>query len=232
MSGILCVAHHLKYYSFTKQAQQAFLLKRLLVKALAGQHSTQIEKMAVWCKNFVDIAREAFLARGRFLSILCQYENIENRTNDIVKNVLEAMKLGCSDASVYFPRVLELVAKNEDTWALASDSLEQVPTWMFLRWIPQLVARLPHASSSSPIVSIVVRIARTFPTALFWSLKPSLTEYRSHETLRIVQHALGNLPSLERLAESLEQVRFPEHLFEQWVRSCLQITITRTVFKD
>lgn len=58
---------------------------------------------------------------------------------DFLLCVLRAMKLGSKEAKQLFPCILLLDSLHEDLCNVFKSETVDVPTWMFLGWIPQLL---------------------------------------------------------------------------------------------
>lgn len=48
--------------------------------------------------------------------------------------------------------------------------VQDVPTWMFLRWLPQMIAFLPNSRLKESLMATLVRIAGDFPQAVLWPI--------------------------------------------------------------
>lgn len=61
--------------------------------------------------------------------------------------------------------------------SLISLQTEKIPTWMFLGWIPQLLANLDTRKIYA-LSKIIVRIAETYPQAIMYPYRLSKEHYR------------------------------------------------------
>ena len=94
-----------------------------------------------------------------------------------VEYMLRATGNGSMEAADHFPRVLDCVSRHADDADVVeafTTHLAHVPSWMLLRWTGQLMAHLdkPHAGV---VVSVLLRMARAFPQALFYPFKVNRT---------------------------------------------------------
>ena len=92
----------------------------------------------------------------------------------VVDHTIRAMAAGSMEAADLFPRVLDCLGTYAD--ASLTDVFQrrvrQVPAWMLLRWVGQMMAHLdePHAPA---VVDVLLQVADAFPQALFYPFKVS-----------------------------------------------------------
>ncbi|XP_044756993.1 DNA-dependent protein kinase catalytic subunit-like isoform X2 [Coccinella septempunctata] len=103
------------------------------------------------------------------------YYMIEKQNIDVDilnKMVLRSMKLGLAEARQLFPILLQ----QENLGTLYKSVFEHestsVPTWMFLNWIPQLLANM-NSETIYAIDSIIMRIAENYPQAIMYPYRLS-----------------------------------------------------------
>ena len=96
----------------------------------------------------------------------------------MVSHLLKAMRLGSSTAMQLFPRLLQLVEKHSETRklfqvkvtsrvtslpaALDIPQAKEVPCWMFIGWINQMVALLDKPEGMA-VHDILTSIATEYP---------------------------------------------------------------------
>merc|ERR1711974_36051 len=83
-----------------------------------------------------------------------------------------AMKLGSTKARDRFPRLLHLISNFPTVQESFANLVNEIPSWMFIRWISQMVGLL-NESESKIIVPILNRIAEEYPQALYYPFKIS-----------------------------------------------------------
>ncbi|CAG9832446.1 unnamed protein product [Diabrotica balteata] len=90
--------------------------------------------------------------------------------------VLRAMKLNSSEARQLFPCIL--MVKNLATAhkELFLKETEQIPTWMFLGWIPQLLVNV-DSPKVFVVSKLIQRIADTYPQAIMYPYRLSKENY-------------------------------------------------------
>ena len=97
----------------------------------------------------------------------------------LVKYVLKAMIKFGSSAIDFFPRVMQLTESRigcvEDFIKLAAD----IPTWKFLKWIPQMTALLDKVDFLSDSIR---RVSLDYPSALIFPLTLSSEQYSFDES--------------------------------------------------
>jgi DNA-dependent protein kinase catalytic subunit len=100
--------------------------------------------------------------------------------DSLVKNVLEALKLGSKDARGLFPRALELMERIEDeeTRKQFLRDTDVIPCWMFIQWIPQLLGVL-NLQQGSLAYPILLKLAMEYPQAIVYPF--NLTKESIHE---------------------------------------------------
>lgn len=96
----------------------------------------------------------------------------------LVTGVLQAIKLGegLEDPEAFragherLPRLFELLALFPGSSSVFEKHARSVPSWPFLRWLPQALAHLPHV----PVLRAPLELlAEQYPQALFWPLQLS-----------------------------------------------------------
>ncbi|XP_021932903.1 DNA-dependent protein kinase catalytic subunit-like isoform X3 [Zootermopsis nevadensis] len=136
----------------------------------------------------------------------------DNFGTDIVVSILRAMRYGSKDARQLFPCLLRLHGLHTHLSELFHKESTEVPVWMFLGWVNQLLSCLDTAVG--PVLhSLVLRLAETYPQALIYAFKLSVKNYNlgsGHETLKA-------------LADRLASLLFADPMFDTFLRafSCL-----------
>lgn len=88
----------------------------------------------------------------------------------VMSNVFEGMQRLSPAARDRFPRLLELVAQFPDTQARFTRMAKAVPSWMFIRWISQMMAVLDKPEAGA-VVPILLEIAKSYPQALYYPFR-------------------------------------------------------------
>lgn len=93
---------------------------------------------------------------------------------------LQGIKFGIPNSRSYLARVLYLLSfdtPNEPAGRAFDKYLEQIPHWVWLSWIPQLLLSLQRAEASHCKL-VLLKIATVYPQALYYWLRTYLLERR------------------------------------------------------
>ncbi|KAJ5076723.1 DNA-dependent protein kinase catalytic subunit [Anaeramoeba ignava] len=165
--------------------------------------------------------------------ILREYEKVEqNKTGDfqinkidyikeIVQNILKSIELSSTKAIDRFPRVLELVGNHVESKVISqlfSAKTQEIPSWMFTKWISQMVAVL-NKREGPMILDIISRIAKDYPQCLYFPLQISQQSYDFNTKQMINSRLSGFLsnPLLEKFTHHLELLTEPHLVFSDYM---------------
>ena len=126
-----------------------------------------------------------------------------------VTHTMAALALGHDAARLAFPQLLPLVDELPGLVQVLSDQAVEAPSWVFIMWIPQLLAVLDRPSGACTF-PILRRIAGDYPGALAFPLLVSRDGLRER-----LPPGDGRVAELERLVLSKEMIGFArglEHL--------------------
>jgi hypothetical protein len=131
----------------------------------------------------------------------------------VVENILKAMKLQSTRAADRFPRLLELIAvtSNGPCKKLFVQNASQVPCWMFIRWISQMMALIDKEEGAC-VFPILTEIAKNYPQALYFPFRISTENLSLSETAGTAIAPLRKLlanPLLDQFVTSLEKLTHP-----------------------
>ncbi|KAJ8319307.1 LOW QUALITY PROTEIN: hypothetical protein KUTeg_004398 [Tegillarca granosa] len=158
--------------------------------------------------------------------------------------LLNAMKLDSMEAVQWFPRLLQLVEYYPATMDILKKKATEVPCWMFILWISQMMALLDKPQAPA-VKDIVLAIAREFPQfqnnqniyhsrltslefyAIVYPFKLSREGYtfgksaqdKRNET--VIEELAGLLseervPLISKFISALEQFGQPDQIFKDW----------------
>ena len=143
----------------------------------------------------------------------------------IVTSLLRAMRVGSSEARQRFPRALNIVATHASYTMSAFVKLcDEVPVWMFLAWLPQLTALLDKPETTA-VQGILLRVAQTYPNALFYPFTLSRESYVFEETSAIAKEAAG-------VCKKIAQLLYKNKLMLDFVRALEQFGQPNAIFED
>ncbi|XP_065898419.1 DNA-dependent protein kinase catalytic subunit-like isoform X2 [Dysidea avara] len=168
--------------------------------------------MSNWCNKML-LAEEDGQSSGL---------DIKQFPSVMVSHLLKAMRLGSSTAMQLFPRLLQLVEKHPETRKLFQAKAKEVPCWMFIGWINQMVALLDK-SEGMAVHDILISIATEYPQALCYPLKISTSGLQFNATDDVTRanklavdqlKSLLDCPLVDDFINALEQLTSPELVFK------------------
>lgn len=141
--------------------------------------------------------------------------------------------MGYLKASDAIPRLLDVVGKTSSSEAkkqLKEEFIQEskdTPTWIFLRWISQLVAVI-NTRESEMISHKVIQIVKSYPQVLFYPFKVVESDIELNllsnevETTRlydsIKKYFEKNYENLNTWTEALNCLVDPEHRARYWLQ--------------
>ncbi|KAK4881292.1 hypothetical protein RN001_004611 [Aquatica leii] len=145
------------------------------------------------------------------LAYCTQYK--DNMDETFIVCVLRAMMLGSSEGKQLFPCLLNKnIAEFRNTFKLETS---KIPTWMFLKWIPQLLANL-DTSCIYAIDDIILEIAKVYPQAIMFPYRISQEKYKFEP---------GGIENLGKtLMQKLNELLLPGELMENFLKAISFVT--------
>ncbi|KAI9317523.1 hypothetical protein BX666DRAFT_1857295, partial [Dichotomocladium elegans] len=142
----------------------------------------------------------------------------------IIDCYFQCMELGYQHAIEEFPRLLDLIERYQDAGKFFLENTRSFDTvWMYIRWIPQLVAILdtPIAINVFPALH---KLAKRYPNALYYPFNISNRLYKSaanipqdnQEEIKKLQDVLHS-PLIERIVKELRRLTHPQHILKDFV---------------
>ncbi|XP_068717854.1 DNA-dependent protein kinase catalytic subunit-like isoform X1 [Montipora capricornis] len=141
----------------------------------------------------------------------------------VVRYMLKAMCYNSDEARQRFPRLLQIVQSYPDTLQAFISKASDVPCWMFIGWINQMLAVLDKHEGKA-VHAILQEIAQTYPQALWYPFKISNEQFvfenseegkANKETVNSLQSSLDSSLVNDFIA-ALEQLTNPEMVFKDW----------------
>ncbi|KAL3698516.1 hypothetical protein R1sor_012592 [Riccia sorocarpa] len=133
----------------------------------------------------------------------------------IVKYMIEAVSLHTSVRAQHgLARVLSLVGQHPETHVHFASAIKQVPSWVFIPWIPQMLAVLDQEVGGI-LIPLLEDIAKLYPQALYFPFHVSEKDFGPLGRRRT--RRLGTLlksSALEGMVRGLEDLTFPEQRFK------------------
>eukprot|EP01083_Nonionella_stella_P086661 240892_1 len=115
-----------------------------------------------------------------------------------METVLGAMKFDSTEARDRFPRVMELYTSFPDLSQKFVELTNQIPSWMFLSWTPQLLACLGTTNASN-VMKILERMSLDYPQAMFYPFQLTCADLKDNPSAGHFVKALENLFADQRL---------------------------------
>eukprot|EP01018_Ginkgo_biloba_P019264 Gb_14393 [translate_table: standard] len=161
----------------------------------------------------------------------------------VVKHIMRAVQLNNSMQVQHgIARVLTLLGHYNDTHTEFQCQLKGVPCWLFIAWIPQMLAVIDK-DEGGILMGLLEDIAQSYPQALFFPFNVSKSDFGSvgRDRTKKVETLLDN-PILKGFTRALEDLTFPEQRL--WnglvhIKNCLSVgnnkgaeEAFRNVFED
>ncbi|OAE24558.1 hypothetical protein AXG93_2415s1380 [Marchantia polymorpha subsp. ruderalis] len=143
----------------------------------------------------------------------------------IVKHMMEAISLDASVRAQHgLARVLSLVGQYPETHTQFADVVKQVPCWVFISWIPQMLAVMDQ-DEGNILVPVLENVAKLYPQALYFPFHVSVKDFgpQGRRKTRRLATLLKSV-SLEGMVRGLEDLTFPEQRFRDGLsqmKNCL-----------
>ncbi|XP_075498359.1 LOW QUALITY PROTEIN: SAGA complex/NuA4 acetyltransferase complex subunit TRA1-like [Primulina tabacum] len=123
---------------------------------------------------------KGWISWGNYCDMAYKETHEENWLEYAVSCFLQGIKFGIPDSRSHLARVLYLLSfdtPNEPVGRAFDKYLEQIPHWVWLSWIPQLLLSLQR--TEAPHCKLVLlKIATVYPQALYYWLRTYLLERR------------------------------------------------------
>ncbi|KAI9262203.1 hypothetical protein BDA99DRAFT_438677 [Phascolomyces articulosus] len=184
--------------------------------ALTTLHLQCIWKLAQYCDNALTVNEEN--QPSVKVSVI-----FYSRT--VIDSYFKAMELGKTEAIERFPRLLELIERypaNGPEFKMKAESFG--PVWMYIRWIPQMVAILDNPIGEY-VFPAVYQIAKIYPNALYYAFRISNEHFSSiwdtlnnqtRDRILKIDEAVKS-PIMERFIVELTRLTNPEHILGSFV---------------
>lgn len=156
------------------------------------------------------------------LGIFC-YDRMESNVSaslerNFVKSVLRGMSYNSKEARNLFPSLLEMNSLTNDSQisALFISESKKVPEWMFLNWVPQILARF-NFDKPYYLDKILLRLAKMYPAAIVYSFTMSYSQYvEARKTASVDRsvvtkiRSLTNIPGAKQFISALSCLCMPK----------------------
>ncbi|KAJ3219137.1 hypothetical protein HDU67_002470 [Dinochytrium kinnereticum] len=145
--------------------------------------------------------------------------NADQVVQGVITGVLRSMRSGSLKATDLFPRLLQIIELYDTSIDAFSQESANIPTWMFLKWLPQMTA-LMDKKSWEKVYSILKKVAEVYPDALRFPFNISCEQYnidRIDQKNKIAIDSLRGIldsPMVSTLIRELRRLQDPIHLFK------------------
>lgn len=139
----------------------------------------------------------------------------EDVGEEIISCVLKATNRGSRKARQLLPFLLRLIDRSEANGSAFRKESADVPTWMFIPWIPQLLAML-GLKTVSVVENVLHRLAESYPQAIMFAFQIS-KETADNDVVRSLERKLSN-GLVDVFVRSLSALCLPSVNFNYHVR--------------
>lgn len=135
-----------------------------------------------------------------FLITFVFFKTIPNADHIIIESLLRAIKFGSIPARQMFPMLLEMptLQTNPDLLQAFNENSVDIPDWMFLSWISQILSVLSFERPSF-VDDLVLRIGKTYPLAISYPFRLSFEHFQQNQ----LSSTTGTRPFIGQLIEQL-----------------------------
>ncbi|XP_066255512.1 DNA-dependent protein kinase catalytic subunit-like [Euwallacea similis] len=145
-----------------------------------------------------------------------------DQEKDFVIFVLRAMRLGSKEARQLFPCILLKNFVEEEGQQDFIAETQDIPCWMFLGWIPQLLANVDTPKVTA-ISGIILKIAKTYPQAIMYSYRLSKENYlQTHSEFS---------EEMRHLTNELDALLLHDPLVDQFLSALCKVSVPLTTLQ-
>lgn len=121
---------------------------------------------------------------------LANFVKSQLNEKDFMIYILRAMKMNSVEAKQLFPCVLQDcdLFKYKDEFI---NETKEIPTWMFLGWIPQLLANV-NGEKVFALYNLLLTIAKTYPQSIMYAYRLSKENFKTPENAEVL-NKMANL---------------------------------------
>jgi transformation/transcription domain-associated protein len=178
ISGINLINNtNLDYFPIQHKAEILRLKGEFLQKLNDGESANQSYSDAI--SRFKNLYK-GWISWGNYCDQVYKETNEELWLEYAVSCFLQGIKYGASNARSHLARVLYLLSfdtPNEPVGKAFDKYLDQIPHWVWLSWIPQLLLSLQRPEAAHCKL-VLLKIATVYPQALYYWLRTYLLERR------------------------------------------------------
>lgn len=139
---------------------------------------------------------------------------------------------------VYIPKLFSLILSKKALGPLLQDRCKNLPVWIFLKWLPQIIY-VVNTGQNSVIEDIIRRLFETYPQAIVYLMNVTFDQLHSANVLLpkppLIDYILGKLADMQlhqAFMEALHGLTAPEHRLEFWINYLRKLLSTDAVNAD
>ncbi|KAG8200791.1 hypothetical protein JTE90_006373 [Oedothorax gibbosus] len=141
----------------------------------------------------------------------------------LIESLLDALKLGSREATILFPRLLQIIETYPSCLEIFKERISKMPCWLFIGWIDQMVALLDKPEGEA-VHEIVENIALSYPNAIVYAFHLS---YKSYDFSKC-EKGPYNKVFVEKIKSTLEK----HTLITDFVSALEHLSVPSIYFKD
>ncbi|KAI8851462.1 hypothetical protein BC829DRAFT_117003 [Chytridium lagenaria] len=147
--------------------------------------------------------------------------DLEKIVRRMITSLLRSMRGGSLRATNLFPRLLQIIELYSVGTETFTEESSNIPTWMFLKWLPQMTALLDKKSWKK-VFPILNKVAKIYPNALRFPFNISLEQYNTDKLDQSNRAAIDKLRSalesttISNFVRELRRLQDPVHLFKDF----------------
>ncbi|GMH34457.1 hypothetical protein BSKO_02291 [Bryopsis sp. KO-2023] len=195
------------------------------MEAVQSSHSEHVEGVAKAALGFALLCNELIEESEETASINVTFQGMSEEVKGkidswgglsatMVSTLLHSMALGCSDASLYVPRILTAMIHDVMSREEFAKGWRGVPLSAFLPWVSQMMGQLEEDMGSF-LVPCLDGLAEEYPQHLYFPFHLCQANLQSvgKSRMRSFEEKL-NIPVLKDFADALHKLTYPVQRWE------------------
>ncbi|XP_008199943.2 DNA-dependent protein kinase catalytic subunit [Tribolium castaneum] len=179
--------------------------------------------------NTSDVCTDAYIQYADAYVQLAYFAKNQGKKyfKDFMLFVLRAMKFNSKEGKQLFPCVLMEQEFSLEEQQLFLTETEQIPVWMFLKWIPQILVNI-DSSKVTVIKPLVLKIATTYPQAIMYAYRLSKENYKceqreAKELIETLDELLLTDEGANKFLKALSFIGIPAAILIYYVRKIVKL---------
>ncbi|XP_054711224.1 DNA-dependent protein kinase catalytic subunit-like, partial [Uloborus diversus] len=151
------------------------------------------------------------------------FDAFEEFPKILTECLLKSMACQIPDALELFPRLLQIIEMHPECIDLFQCKTSEMPCWLFLGWINQMVALLDKPEAVA-LHQIIENIALTYPNALVYAFHLSSTCYNFSKSIEGQRN--------EKFVKKIDSILKRDSLTYDFIAALEHLSIPHILFKD